>query len=216
MAKPFSLQDAARAGIVTVADRRGGQAVHDLVVALQANRRSGTACAKTRGEVKASGKKPYRQKGTGRARRGGNASPLHRGGGVVFGPRPRDYSKTVPRKVRRLAFSRVLTERIEAGDVLLAEPISSADGKTKGLAAAVRAITDAPKVLVIGRFDELTFRAARNIAPVLLMSPEEVNVEQLLYYPKIILSEESLAALAQRTQGVVSRREEEETPNPKA
>ncbi len=206
MADIFSIQDAGKAGIVTIADGRGNQAVHDLVVAFGANRRSGTACAKTRGEVKASGKKPYRQKGTGNARRGGNASPLHRGGGVVFGPRPRDYSKDVPKKVRRLAFARALTARIEAGDVLVSGPLAVADGKTKSLVAAVAKIVDAKKVLVIGSFDELTFRAARNVQPLLLMSPEEVNVEHLLYYDKIVITEDSLGVLARRTKGVVSER----------
>ncbi|RFC42454.1 MAG: large subunit ribosomal protein L4 [Verrucomicrobia bacterium] len=206
MAHTFSIEDAGKAGIVTIADGRGGQAVHDLVVAFGANRRSGTACAKTRGEVKASGKKPYRQKGTGNARRGGNASPLHRGGGVVFGPRPRDYSKDVPKKVRRLAFARALTARIEAGDVLLSGPLAVADGKTKSLVASLSKVTDARKVLVIGSFDETTFRAARNVQPVLLMSPEEVNVEHLLYYDKIVITENGLGALAGRTKGVLSER----------
>lgn len=206
MAHVFSIEDAGKAGIVTIADGRGGQAVHDLVVAFAANRRSGTACAKTRGEVKASGKKPYRQKGTGNARRGGNASPLHRGGGVVFGPRPRDYSKDVPKKVRRLAFARALTARIEAGDVLLSEPLAVADGKTKNVVAAISKITDARKVLFIGNFDEVTFRAARNVQPLLLMSPEEVNVEHLLYYDKIVVTENGLGVLAGRTKGVLSER----------
>jgi len=206
MADIFSIKDAGKAGIVTVADGRGGQAVHDLVVALGANRRSGTACAKTRGEVKASGKKPYRQKGTGNARRGGNASPLHRGGGVVFGPRPRDYSKIVPKKVRKLAFARALSARIEAGDVLTSEPLTVADGKTKTLVAAITKLTDAPKVLVIGAFDEVTFRSARNVQPLLLMSPEEVNVEHLLYYDKIILTGDCFGVLARRTKGVLSER----------
>lgn len=206
MAHTFSIEDAGKAGIVTIADGRGSQAVHDLVVAFGANRRSGTACAKTRGEVKASGKKPYRQKGTGNARRGGNASPLHRGGGVVFGPRPRDYSKDVPKKVRRLAFARALTARIEAGDVLMSGPLAVADGKTKSLVASLSKITDARKVLVIGSFDETTFRAARNVQPVLLMSPEEVNVEHLLYYDKIVITENGLGALAGRTKGVLSER----------
>lgn len=209
MAHVFSIEDAGKAGIVTIADGRGGQAVHDLVVAYAANRRSGTACAKTRGEVRASGKKPYRQKGTGNARRGGNASPLHRGGGVVFGPRPRDYSKDVPKKVRRLAFARALTARIEAGDVLVSEPLAVADGKTKTVVAAISKITDARKVLFIGNFDEVTFRAARNVQPLLLMSPEEVNVEHLLYYDKIVVTENGLGVLAGRTKGVLSERQAE-------
>ena len=131
---------------------------------------------------------------------------MHRGGGVVFGPRPRDYSKVVPKKVRKLAFSRALTARIEAGDVLTSGPLVVADGKTKTLVASVAKLTDASKVLIIGAFDEVTFRAARNVQPLLLMSPEEVNVEHLLYYDKIVITEDSLGALAARTKGVIAER----------
>jgi len=114
---------------------------------------------KRRGEVKASGKKPYRQKGTGNARRGGNASPSIGEVGSVSDT-PRDYSKIVPKKVRKLAFARALTARIEAGDVLTSGPLAVADGKTKNLVSAISKLTDATKVLVIGSFDEVTFRSA--------------------------------------------------------
>ena len=210
MANVLTVEAARQANLTLVEDGRGSQAVHDLVVALRANRRSGTACAKTRGEVKESGKKPYRQKGTGRARQGGNAAPLHRGGGVVFGPRPRSYAKTVNRQVRRLAFARVLTEKIQSGSVLVIPEFQVADGKTKAFATLVRKFSDRRKVLVVGIFDELTFRAARNVREVLLMSPEELNVEQLLHYDHILVTEDSLGALAKRTEGVQSRKEERE------
>ena len=99
-------------------EQAASHVVHDVVVAMRANRRSGTANTKTRGEVAESGRKPFRQKGTGNARQGGNASPINRGGGVVFGPRPRDYSKHVNRKTKRLAFASALSDRISSGDVL--------------------------------------------------------------------------------------------------
>lgn len=207
MANVLTVEAAKQAKLTLVEDGRGSQAVHDLVVALRANRRSGTACAKTRGEVKESGKKPYRQKGTGRARQGGNASPLHRGGGVVFGPRPRSYAKVVNRQVRRLAFARVLTEKIQSGEVSIIPEFQIADGKTKAFVSRIKALTDCRKVLVIGSFDEMTFRAGRNVAQVLLMSPEEVNVEQLLHCNQLFVTEDSLGALAKRTEGVLSRKE---------
>src|SRR5574337_417191 len=100
-----------------VEDGKGTQAVHDTVVAYQAAQRSGTASTKTMGEVAGSGKKPWRQKGTGRARAGSFASPLWRGGGVVFGPKPRDFRKKVNRKVQRIALRKALSERLKAGDV---------------------------------------------------------------------------------------------------
>src|SRR4026209_70178 len=96
---------------------KGTQAVHDVVVAYRAAQRSGTACAKTVGEVSGSNKKPWRQKGTGRARAGSHQSPLWAGGGVVFGPRPRDFGKKVNSKTKQLAPRKALTERLKAGDV---------------------------------------------------------------------------------------------------
>src|SRR5205085_4733172 len=103
---------------------RGTQAVHDTIVAYQAAQRRGTACTKTMGEVAGSGKKPWRQKGTGRARAGSFASPLWRGGGVVFGPKPRDFGKKVSKKTRQLALRKALSERMIYGDVLVLEDVN--------------------------------------------------------------------------------------------
>lgn len=208
-AKKFSIADAKKAQITTIEDGRGGQAVHDMIVAMRANRRSGTAHTKTRGEVADSGKKPFRQKGTGRARQGGNANPIHRGGGVVFGPRnDKDYSKTVPKKVRKLAFARALTDRIESEDVLSIDEFAISDGKTKSFVKEVSGITDAKKVLIVGNFDDETFLSGRNVQKTLLMSPSEVNAEHLLYYDKIVLTDGALETLANRTHGVVAKKEE--------
>src|SRR5881394_252738 len=106
-----------------VEDGKGTQAVHDVVVAHQAAQRMGTACTKTMGEVAGSGKKPWRQKGTGRARAGSFRSPLWAGGGVVFGPKPRDFGKKVNAKTKQLALRKALTERLKAGDVQLLEEL---------------------------------------------------------------------------------------------
>ena len=208
MAKEFKIADAQSANIVVIEDDRGGQAVHDLIVAYRANRRAGTAHTKTRGEVAATGKKPFRQKGTGRARQGGNASPIHRGGGVVFGPRNRSYAKTVTKRVRKLAFAKALTERIKDGDVLTNDAFKIDDGKTKTFVKAVNELSDARKTLIVGHFDELTYRSARNVGSVLLMTPEEVNAEHLLYYDKIVLTDGSLEVLARRTNGVLSEKKQ--------
>src|SRR5436305_4838172 len=102
---------------------RGTQAVHDTVVAYRAAQRSGTACTKTVGEVAGTNKKPWRQKGTGRARAGSFRSPLWRGGGVVFGPRPRDFSKKVGRSTKQLALRKAISERLSAGDVVVVDDI---------------------------------------------------------------------------------------------
>ncbi len=109
---------------------KGTQAVHDTVVAYQAAQRMGTASTKTMGEVAGSGKKPWRQKGTGRARAGSFASPLWRGGGVVFGPKPRDFGKKVSRKTRQLALRKALSERLRAGDVLVVDDLKLGSPKT--------------------------------------------------------------------------------------
>ncbi len=201
-AKTLNLEGAKSASITLVEDAgRGLQAVHDVIVAMHANRRSGTAHTKTRGEVSATGKKPFKQKGTGRARQGGNASPVHRGGGIVFGPRHRDYSKKVNRATRRLAFSKVLTERIAEGDVLTVADFAIADGKTASFVKEVNGLAgDVKRVLIVGNeFTEETKRAARNCQSALLISAHEVNTEQLLHYSKIVVVESALETLAART-----------------
>jgi large subunit ribosomal protein L4 len=130
---------------------------------------------------------------------GSRRSPIWVGGGVVFGPRPRDYSKVIPKKLKRLALRRALTERVKDGDVLTTANFSVADGKTKTFVQTLKGLTDATKVLVLGKFDDLTFRSARNVPTVLLFSATDVNSEQLLNFDKIVVTSEALETLAQRT-----------------
>jgi large subunit ribosomal protein L4 len=201
MATPFTL-DSAKSAQITVLDqpKKASQAVHDTVVAMQANRRSGTANTKTRSELKKPDKKPWRQKGTGRARAGTPNSPLWCGGAVIFGPKPRDYSKKVNQRVRKLAFRAALSARILSGDVLHVEEFAVADGKTKNFVKLLGDLTDARKVLVVaGSFDEKTYLAARNHGATLLATAKDVNVEQLVKYHKIIITSDALPVLAQRT-----------------
>ena len=202
-AKALTLDEAKKANFSVVEeDGRGNQAVHDVVVAMHANRRSGSANSKTRGEVNITGKKPWRQKGTGRARAGGNASPIWEGGGVVFGPKPRDYSKKVNKATRRLAFAKALSERIKEGDVLVVDSFAVADGKTRSFAKEVTGLTDAKKVIIVGNdFDDTTKRAARNYQAAQLMSAAELNTEDVLRYGKIVVVKEALTTLAGRTGG---------------
>jgi len=195
----LTIAAAKEAKINVIENGRGTQALHDVVVALRANRRSGSANTKTKAEVAYSGKKPWRQKGTGRARAGYASSPVWSGGGVVFGPKPRDYSKKIPKSVRRLALLKALSARIVAGDVLVAEEIKVATPKTKDFVSFLKSQTEARKVLVIStQFDETTYKAARNIQPVLLNTAAEVNTEQLLAFQKIIVTNEALVRLAER------------------
>ena len=120
-----------------VEDGRGTQAVHDVVVAYSAAQRMGTACTKNAGEVAGTNKKPWRQKGTGRARAGSFQSPLWRGGGVVFGPKPRDFAKKVNASTRQLALRKALTERIKAGDVTILDDLKLSSSKTKDFVGAL-------------------------------------------------------------------------------
>jgi len=187
------------ANIDLIEDGRGTQAVHEVIVAIRAARRSGSANTKTKAEVDLSGAKPWRQKGTGRARAGYKSSPIWRGGGVVFGPKPRDYSKKVPKSVRRLAFRKALSERINAGDVLTIDKFVVPELKTKAFVDLLRKQTDAEKVLIVSdSFDEKTFKSARNVKPVTLATASDVNTEQLLRFQKILITQKGLEQLAGR------------------
>jgi large subunit ribosomal protein L4 len=200
-AKVLTKAAAKEAKIDMIEDGRGTQAVHDVVVAMRAARRSGSANTKSKADVNLSGSKPWRQKGTGRARAGYASSPIWRGGGVVFGPKPRDYSKKVSKSVRRLAFQKALSERIKAGDVLTIDKFVVTEIKTKSFVTLLKKQTDARKVLLISdSFDETTFKSARNVKPVKLAIASDVNTEQLLRFEKILVTQKGLELLAERTK----------------
>lgn len=198
--KSFTTEDAQAANLVLVGEEKGRQAVHDLVTAYRANRRTGSANTKTRGEVSGNNKKIYKQKGTGNARHGDKRAPIFVGGGVVFGPRPRDYSKHVPKSVRKLALRRVLSDVINGGKVSFVDTFSVADGKTKSFIAALGASAAAGKVLIVGNsFDDQTYLAARNVAWAQLVTGTDLNVEQLLLANAVIFVGDAVSTLAQRT-----------------
>jgi large subunit ribosomal protein L4 len=201
-AKVLSKAAAKEAKIALLEGGRGTQAVHDAVVAMRAARRSGSANTKSKADVNLSGAKPWRQKGTGRARAGYKSSPIWRGGGVAFGPKPRDYTKKVSKSVRRLAFQKALSERINAGDVLTIDTFAVKELKTKSFVQLLKKQTDARKVLIVSdAFDDNTCKAARNVKPVELATASNVNTEQLLGFEKILVTEKALEMLAQRTNG---------------
>src|SRR3954465_11865184 len=148
-AKVLTVEAAKEAKIEVIENGKYSQVVHDTVVALRANRRSGTASVKTKATVNGSGAKPWRQKGTGRARAGYKSSPVWVGGGVVFGPHPRDYSKKISKKTKRIALRKALSVRILAGDVLVVENFAIANPKTKEFVAAVTNIAPGGKTLIV-------------------------------------------------------------------
>jgi large subunit ribosomal protein L4 len=179
---------------------KGSQAVHDTIVAHMANRRQGNASTKQISEVAGSGKKPWRQKGTGRARAGSFASPLWRGGGVVFGPKPRDYSIKVPKKVKALAFRKALSERLLAGDVVVLDELNLASHKTKDFVGAVGKLTgDAATILLVtDQVDSNLKLASRNVPDVQVEPANSVNAYELLCFDKIVMTKAGFEKLKAR------------------
>jgi large subunit ribosomal protein L4 len=193
--------DAEKAKIQLITDEaKGNQAVHDVVVAIQAARRSGTACTKTKGDVNLSGRKPWRQKGTGRARAGYFSSPVWVGGGVAHGPKPRDYTKNVPKAVKKLAFRKALSARIALGDVILVDSFAVAEPKTRQFVSLLKSTSpDSRKTLIVSEgFDDNTFRAARNVQKAQLTRAADVNTEELLAFDKIVLTRGALVKISER------------------
>jgi large subunit ribosomal protein L4 len=190
------------AGLPVFEGDKGLQAVKEVIVAINANNRQGTHSTKTRGEVRGGGKKPWRQKGTGRARAGSIRSPLWSGGGVVFGPKPRDYSKKINGKVKSLAFSRALFDRASAGEIAVIEAFVAPAAKTKAMNLVVNRIAPKGRVLLVDApFAAETSRASRNIERVSLQEAAKLNTHDLAQYKKIIVSTKALEAIIARVTG---------------
>jgi len=172
-----------------IENNKGVQAVHDVVTAYRANQRLGTACTKTMGEVAGSGKKPWRQKGTGRARAGSFASPLWRGGGVVFGPKPRDFRKKVSRTTRQLALRKALSERLRAGDVVVVDELKIQSPKSKEFIAVLSALGLKGSALVVAQTtDKNLTLASRNVPNVALVTSESLNTFDVLKSDKLLFT----------------------------
>src|SRR5476651_451810 len=190
------------AGLPVFEGDKGLQAVKEVIVAINANNRQGTHSTKTRGEVRGGGKKPWRQKGTGRARAGSIRSPLWSGGGVVFGPKPRDYSKKINGKVRALAFSRALFDRATAGEIAVIENFGFTVKKTQVVSKVVALIAPKGKILLVDApFASETRLAARNIERVTLQEAAKLNTLDLAQYRKIIVSTKALETIIARVAG---------------
>jgi large subunit ribosomal protein L4 len=190
------------ADLPTFEGDKGLQAVKEVIVAINANNRQGTHSTKTRGEVRGGGKKPWRQKGTGRARAGSIRSPLWSGGGVVFGPKPRDYSKKINNKVKQLAFSRALFDRATAGEIAVIEAFDTKATKTKVINELVGRIAPKGRVLLVDApFASQTTRASRNLERVSLQDAAKLNTLDLAQYAKIIVSTKALDAIIARVNG---------------
>ena len=178
---------------------KGAQAVKDAVTAIRNAMRAGTACTKGKGEVAGSNKKPWKQKGTGNARAGFRQSPVWRGGGVAHGPKPRDFSQKVNRKVMQLAFARAFSEKIAAGDVIVVSEFKFDEPKTKLMAALLKkAGVERSALIVTEQFDENVFRVTANLARAAWVTANEADVYSVLKFKTIVCDKAGFDALAKR------------------
>lgn len=181
--------------------------------AYTANLRHGTASTKTRGEVRGGGRKPWRQKGTGRARAGSIRSPIWRGGGIVFGPRPRDYSVALPEEMKRQALISALSLRAGEKNLYLLEETPLKSGKTKEFVRLLKALPLEKKrtLCVVKEIDPMLQRAAQNLSEIFeLRAVRELNAHHVLHWPKILIREDALPVLEARLLGKEELKEEEE------
>lgn len=172
--------------------------LHQAVVMQLANRRAGTASTKSKGRVRGGGKKPWRQKGTGRARAGSIRSPLWVGGGTIFGPQPRDYSYRMPRKARREALLSALSLKNGDGKIIVVGKLELEEAKTKLMVKALQELKVESALIVISQPDEKIERSARNIPTVKVLRVEGLNVYDLVRYEHLILTEGALKLLEER------------------
>ncbi len=168
-------------------------AVYEVVKNHLANRRQGTQSAKTRAEVRGGGKKPWRQKGTGRARQGSIRSPQWRGGGVVFAPKPRDYSYTLPKKVRRLALKSVLTSKVNDQELIILDTLNLEDFSTKQAKEILNNIkADKKAILVIEEQNEKVYKSFRNLPGVEVCVVNNMNVYDLVNHNSLIMTQDAV------------------------
>ena len=180
---------------------KGLQALQDAVVRYRANQRQGSASTLGKGEVAGSNRKLWKQKGTGRARTGLRQSPIWRGGGVVFGPKPRDYSKAQNKREARLAFRRAVSEKIAGGEIKVVEELTVSEAKTREFAALMKNLgVDAPALFVTAETSDDLVRSSRNIPRVELTTATNLHTYQLVRYSTIIIDRAGMSKLEERLQ----------------
>ncbi|GKX68818.1 50S ribosomal protein L4 [Inconstantimicrobium mannanitabidum] len=164
-------------------------AIHQVVVALLANKRQGTQSAKTRAEVRGGGIKPWRQKGTGRARQGSIRSPQWIHGGIVFAPKPRDYRVSVPKTMRRVALTSALTSKVNDNELVVLESLDFEAPKTKQVVDMLKAFEAKKTLIVTAETNENVYKSARNIQGVAVIPVNNINVYDLLKFEKVLITE---------------------------
>ncbi len=170
--------------------------IYDVVINQLANARVGTSSTKGRGEVRGGGRKPWRQKGTGRARVGSSRNPLWRGGGVVFGPKPRDFSYSVPKKVRRLALRSALSAKLAEDNLIVLDALTFEEPKTKKMVEILKKFAaDKKAIVVTGSRDENVEKSARNIPGVIPRVSDRLSVLDLVTYEKLVVTKDAVLHL---------------------
>jgi large subunit ribosomal protein L4 len=198
---PLYNVDGKSAGEISVSEKIFGQGaneqvVHSALIWFLASQRRGTHNTKTRAEVRGGGKKPWRQKGTGRARAGSTRSPLWRKGGVIFGPKPRSYAYSLPKKVRKLALRVALSDKAKAGKAKIVEELKASEPKTKLAAKLLKDLKVAGKILMVLAEENKSFeRAARNLEGVELVSFKNLNIFDLLAAEWLLIERKAMAGL---------------------
>ena len=172
--------------------------LHEVVRMQRAARRSGNACTKTRVEVSGGGRKPWKQKGTGRARAGTNRSPLWRGGGVAFGPKPRDYSFKLNRKVKQQAVAMALSARFQEGNLIVLDDFAMEQIKTKEFVQIMTVLNIDNGIIVADNAPETLTKSSKNVNGFKVMSTEGLNVYDLLLHKKVILLQPAIESLEKR------------------
>ena len=190
----------------------GERVLHETILAYLAAQRTGTACTLTKGEVAGSNKKPWKQKGTGRARAGYRQSPLWRGGAVVFGPRPRSYSVQQNKKEKQLAFRKALSDKISAGELRVIDALTIPEIKTRHFAAILKALNIQKHALfVVAAPDEVTFLAARNLPKIEIMRACDLHPYHIMRYQDVIVTRDGMDVLVSRLGGNQTANVEEVT-----
>ena len=188
--------------------------VHQVIVSLQANARQGTASTKTRSEVAGGGRKPWRQKGTGRARHGSIRSPIWRGGGVTFGPKPRDYTQRTPKRMRRAALRSCLSAKARDGELVVIDNLRLPEAKTRHMVDVLRTLGAEGSVLVVGDgTDPVVLRCARNVPKVRTLPAYQLNAADLLRSARVVMTLDAVRE-AERIWGSASRASDDEDDDP--
>ncbi len=175
-----------------------GHVLHEVVTWQRACRRSGTASTKTRGEVRGGGSKPWRQKGTGRARSGSSRSPIWRGGGTTFGPRPRSYAYTLPKQVRRQALKMALSSKVANGRLVVLEAYPHTTPKTKDFVKVLKAFDISKALFITPEAYDILELSARNVPGIQIMPTMGLNVYDILKYEHLVLFPPALAQIEAR------------------